>query len=288
MNNNEMMQSEDEISLFDLWEKLREGRQFVLGGACLGGLVAGLALVIITPKYEATSTLQIATIAGKEIEPATTTLERFKSSPFVVEAAKQAGMEAVVEQIGLGDGVVGNYVKAQLVKGTSLLELKTSGDTPESSRKLNDVLILQLERRHEVLGAALTEKLASDVALTKEKLKTVEQELAELSRVSYVNNPKDAQFSPVSLLMSQKIQKQSEMFGLRQQLTNLELMQLPPATQKTQAIEAPFVPAKPVSPKKALLLALGLIGGLLLGVLTVFIRDGWLRAKQARAQAESA
>lgn len=288
MNNNEMMQAEDEISLFDLWEKLREGRQFVLGGACLGVLAAGLALVVIAPKYEATSILQIATIASKEIEPATTTLERFKSSSFVQEAVKQAGIETLVERLSLGDVVIGDYVKAQLVKGTSLLELKTFGDTPESSRKLNDILVQQLEQRHEVLGAALKEKLASDIALTKEKLKTVEQELAELSQVSYVNNPKDVQFSPVSLLMSQKIQKQSEMFGLRQQLTNLELMQLPPATQKTQAIEAPFVPAKPVSPKKILLLVLGLIGGLLLGVLTVFIKDGWLRAKQARAQAESA
>lgn len=288
MNNNEMMQAEDEISLFDLWEKLREGRRFVFGGACLGVLVAGLLTVVIAPKYEATSTLQIATIAGKEIEPATTTLERFKSSPFVQEAAKQAGIERLAERISLGDVVIGDYARAQLVKGTSLLELKTFGDTPESSKKLNDVLVQQLEQRHEFLGAALKENLVSDIALTKEKLKTVEQELVELSRVSYVNNPKDAQFSPVSLLMSQKIQKQSEMFGLRQQLTNLELMQLPPATQKTQAIESPFVPAKPVSPKKALLLVLGLIGGLLLGILTLFVRDGWLRAKQARAPAESA
>jgi len=256
----------------------------VLAGAGLGALVSGLAVVMITPKYEAASTLQIGMIAGKEIEAATTTLERFKSSAFVLEAATQAGVEKLVERISFGDGAGGDYIKAQLVKGTSLVELKTIGDTPESSKKLNDVLVQQLAQRHEVLGAPLKEKLKSDIALTKEKLKSLEIELAELSKISIVSTPKDGQFSPVSLLVSQKIQKQSEVFGLRQQLTNLESMQLAPATQKTQAIELPFAPVKPTSPKKILLVTLGLIGGLLIGLVTVFVRDGWGRSRQAKAK----
>jgi LPS O-antigen subunit length determinant protein (WzzB/FepE family) len=284
MNENELMQADDEVSLFDLWEKVQGGWRYVLAGAGLGALVSGLAVVMITPKYEAASTLQIGMIAGKEIEAATTTLERFKSSAFVLEAATQAGVEKLVERISFGDGAGGDYIKAQLVKGTSLVELKTIGDTPESSKKLNDVLVQQLAQRHEVLGAPLKEKLKSDIALTKEKLKSLEIELAELSKISIVSTPKDGQFSPVSLLVSQKIQKQSEVFGLRQQLTNLESMQLAPATQKTQAIELPFAPVKPTSPKKILLVTLGLIGGLLIGLVTVFVRDGWGRSRQAKAK----
>lgn len=284
MNGIELMQVEDEVSLFDLWEKVRGGWRLVVGGTVLGAMIGCLAIVMVAPKYEAVSTLQIGMIAGKEMEAATTTLERFKSSAFLLEAATLAGVEKLFERISLGDSGGGDFVKAQLVKGTALIELKTTGNTTESARKLNDVLIQQLVQRHEDLGAPLKEKLKSDIALTKEKLKTVEQELSELSRLSNVTTSKDAQFSPVSLLVSQKIQKQSEVFGLRQQLTNMELMQIAPATQKTQAIEAPFVPVKPASPKKTLLLALGLIGGLLLGIVTVFVRDGWIRARQARAR----
>ena len=284
MNENEMMQAGDEISLFDLWEKLQEGWRFVAGGTAIGVLAAGVAIGVIPVKYEAVSTIRIGVVSGMEIEAATTTLERFKSSMFVLEAAQKSGSAKLAERISLGDGVTGDYVKAQLVKGTSLVELKTSSDTPDSAKKLNDMLVQQLMQRHEVQGAPLKEKLKSEIALVREKLSTVEKELAELSEISYVKTPKDIQFSAVSLLVSQRIQKQSEVFGLRQQVTNLELMMVSPATQNTQAVEMSFVPVKPVSPKTNLLLALGLIGGLLVGVLSVFIRDGWLRAKQARAQ----
>jgi uncharacterized protein involved in exopolysaccharide biosynthesis len=284
MNENEMMQAEDELSFFDLWEKLRDGWRFVVGGTAIGALAAGVALLVIPPKYEAVSTIQIGLVAGKEIEAATTTLERFKSSMFVLEAAKRSGSERLAERISVGDGQIGDYAKAQLIKGTSLVELKTTSDTPDSTKRLNDTLVQQLEQRHVTLGAPLKEKLKVEMALVSAKLKTVERELAELSEISYVKTPKDVQFSPVSLLVSQRIQKQSEVFGLRQQLSTLELMQMPPATINTQAIEMPFVSIKPVSPKTNLVLVLGVIGGLLLGVLTVFVKDGWLRAKQARAQ----
>lgn len=284
MNENELMQAEDEVSLFDLWEKVRRGWRYVFAGAGVGALVSGAAVMMIAPKYEAASTLQIGVIAGKEVEAATTTLERFKSPAFMLEAAKLAGVEKLVERMTLGDGAGGDYVKAQLVKGTSLVELKTIGDMPESAKKLNDVLVQQLAQRHEALGSPLKEKLKSDIALTKEKLKSVEIELAELSKISNVSTSKDAQFSPVSLLVLQKIQKQSEVFGLRQQLTNLEVMQLAPATQQTQAIEQPFVPTKPISPKKTLLVVLGVIGGLLVGLVAVFVRDGWVRSRRERTQ----
>lgn len=283
MDNNEGMY-EDEISLFDLWEKLRAGWKSIFGGACLGGLAAGVVVLVVAPKYEAASVLQIGLIAGKEIESATMTLERFRSQTFFLEAAKQGGFQVAADQVALGEGLVGDYVKVQILKGTSLLEVKTYGDTPESSKKLNDVLIRQLEQRHDLLGEPLKEKLKSDIALTRERLNVVEQELAVLSEVNY-KDAKDVQFSPVSLLMSQKIQKQSEIFGLRRQLTDLELMQIAPATQKTQMLEAPFVVMKPVSPKRNLLLTLGLVGGVLLGVFIVLVKNSWVRALQSRARA---
>lgn len=274
---------EDEISFFDLWEQLRSGWRFIVGGVCLGGLAVGVVVLVVAPKYEAVSVLQIGLVAGKEIESATTTLERFRSQTFFLEAAKQGGFQVAADQVALGEGV-GDYVKVQILKGTSLLEVKTYGDTPEFSKKLNDVLIRQLEQRHDLLGEPLKEKLKSDIALTRERLKVIEQELAVLSEVNY-KDAKDVQFSPVSLLMSQKIQKQSEIFGLRRQLTDLELMQIAPATQKTKMLEAPFVVMKPVSPKRNLLLTLGLVGGVLLGVFVVLVKNSWVRAQQSRVRA---
>ena len=46
MNENEMVR-DDEISLFDLWEKLREGWLVVVGGTVLGIVGAVLAIFLI-------------------------------------------------------------------------------------------------------------------------------------------------------------------------------------------------------------------------------------------------
>ena len=61
MNENEMMQ-DDEISLFDLWEKLREGWLAVVGGAVLGIAGAVLAIFLIPPKYEAVAVVQVGQV----------------------------------------------------------------------------------------------------------------------------------------------------------------------------------------------------------------------------------
>ena len=72
------------------------------------------------------------------------------------------------------------------------------------------------------------------------------------------------------------------MFTLRQSVFALENSLLPPLTQPARLLEAIFVSQKAVSPKKGLLLALGLVGGLLAGVMSVFISGAWQRAREHR------
>ncbi len=75
MNENEMV-LEDEISLFDLWEKLRDGWRYVMGGAVIGLAGAGAALMVLPPKYEAVAVVQVGQVgqvgqaASLPVEPA--------------------------------------------------------------------------------------------------------------------------------------------------------------------------------------------------------------------------
>ena len=281
MNENEMVQ-DDEISLFDLFEKLRDGWLAVVGGAALGIAGAVLAIFMIPTKYESFTTFQVGKVAGSAIEVPETVIARIGTPAFRLEVAQIAGDEELVEKLARNAAGV-SVIGASLVKGTQLLSLATSGDAPEAARKLSTTVIELLHKRHEELGYRLLEKINSDIRLNKEKLAIVEKELQELSNMpARSTGVKDSQFAPVSLMTSMRVQKQAEVFGLRQQLIAMELSVLPPATQPTQALEAPYIATKPVSPKRGLLLALGTIGGLLAGVLWVFASDAWRRAKAQR------
>jgi capsular polysaccharide biosynthesis protein len=287
MNENDMMQGE-EISLFDLWEKLRDGWKAIAAGLVLGAAGAVLAIFLIPPKYESVATFQIGKVAGSPLESPETVVARVSTPAFRLEVAQKTGDEKLVEQLTFNASGV-TAISASVVKGAPLLSLTASGSTPDAARKLSATVVGILQQRHEELGRALKEKIAREIEINKEKLLVVEKELQELSKTAASSaGVKDAQFAPVSLLTSLRVQKQAEVFGLRQQLTALELSIIAPATQPTQVLELPYVPNRPASPRKGLLLALGTIGGLLAGVLWVFMADAWRRAKTQRSSSTSA
>ena len=117
--------------------------------------------------------------------------------------------------------------------------------------------------------------MRADLAISREKLKSAEQDLARLNRLASSTAVKDDRFTQLALMTSLRIQKETEVFSQRQMIMALETALAAPATQPAKAIEPVFVADIPVSPKKSLLLALGLIGGLLLGVIGVFVSDAW-------------
>ena len=61
MNENEVLQ-DDEISIFDIWEKLRGGWKAVVGGTVLGIAGALLAIVVTPLKYEAVAVIQVGQV----------------------------------------------------------------------------------------------------------------------------------------------------------------------------------------------------------------------------------
>lgn len=301
MNENERVQ-EDEISLFDLWDKLRDGWQYVVGGTVLGVVGAGLAIAMIPPKFEAVAVVQIAQVGqiayaqlgqmmqvpSLTVEPATQVVERMKTPAFQMVVAQSLGNQAWIDDLQRSTNATAKYISPQLIKATSpqgassLIEVKANSASPEDAKKIADASVIELATRHSELAKPLLEKMRSDLTISKEKLASVEKELEGVNKLIASASIKDDRFTQLSLMTGLRVQKESELFGQRQAIVALETALSSPATQPTKAIEAVFVTDKPVSPKKALLLALGLIGGLMAGVVSVFFVDAWRRARESR------
>ena len=123
--------------------------------------------------------------------------------------------------------------------------------------------------------------MRTDLAITREKLTSAERDLESLNKLVAAAGIKDDRFTQLALMTSLRIQKEAETFNQRQMIMALETALEAPATQAAKAIEEVFISDKPVSPKKALLLALGhrRPAG---RVLWVFPADAWRRAKEQR------
>lgn len=289
MNENEMMQ-DDEISLFDLWEKLREGWLAVFGGTALGIAGAVLAIFLIPPKYEAVAVVQVGQVgqvhaAPLPVEPPAQAIERLKSPSFQLRVAESLGDQQWIDSLSISSAGATRHLSFQVMKTTPVIELKASADSPERAKAMADATIRELAKKHAEIAKPMIDQMQADLAITKEKLASAERELEGLSKMMMNAGIKDERFTQLSLVTSLRVQKEAEVFGQRQSIMAYETALLPPATQPAKALEATYVANKPVSPMKTLLLALGLIGGLLAGILWVFMSDAWRRAREYKRAA---
>lgn len=291
-----------EMTAFDLWQKLRVGWRHVVGGAAIGLLVAGVAILRAQPQYEAVAIVQVAQIGqiGQQngplslapslpVEPPANAVERIKTAAFQSSVAEHLGNQSWIDALRASPSSGAKYLSAQVLKTTvdpralasSLIELKATGDSAENAKKSAEEAVSELARRHSEIAKPLISRMQVDLAIARAKLASAEKETESLNRFVANVGIKDDRFTQLSLLTSLRVQKESEFFNQRQIISMLEAALNPPATQSSEAIEPVFVSDKPVSPKKSLLLALGLIGGLFAGVVSMFASDAWRRARAA-------
>ena len=277
----------DQFTLFDLLARLAAGWRLLVGGLALG-LLATLALfVFIKPTYEAAALLQTGKVAGAVIEDVPTMVERLKSASFHLEIAEAIDDTAWIEQIHDGNG---NQILSAVIpkSAPAMVEIKVKARTPDFAIKIADAATRSLIKRQTELSAQLLKKINFDLVVAKEKLAINERDLQVISKILTSTPVKDDRFSQVSLLTSLKVQKESEVFSLRQTVYTLEASLLPPATQPARVLEAIFASPRPVSPKKGVLLALGLFGGLLSGAIMVFVSSAWKQARLKRSENRAA
>lgn len=277
---------EDEVSLFDLWGMLRGGWRLVFGSVVLGVLGAVAAIAFIAPQFEAVALLQTGTVSGSMIEEPTTALERLRSPSFLREIAVEVGDSAWVDQIDAG--VQGRTLVAKIQKATpSMIEVRVVTGSPDSSKKIAELSTARLIRRQTELASRVVAKVEFDISVLKEKLGKSESDLTALSKAIDPTNVKNDTFSQLSLLTSLRMQRESDSFALRQSIYALENSLLPPLTQPARVLEDIFVSNKPVFPKKGVLLAMGLVAGLLVGVMLVFVSGAWRLARARRSVGKS-
>lgn len=282
----------DEISLFDFLDKLRAGWRWLLGGVFLGGLVAAVVLFAVPNQYEAVAVVQVGQVgqvtqAGQAqagqvspvpAEPPAQAVERMKSYAFQLSVAKALGDQRWQEVLQ-NDGTSTVLSVASPKAVLNLIDLKAKGPSPEAAKKIVNAVIEELAKRHSEIVEPAFERLKLEAELTREKIKRAEVELETLNRLASGVGVKDERFTQISLITDLRVKKEAEIFQQRQMLSAFVGALTPPNTQRAKAIEDVFISAKPVSPKKGLLLALGLVGGLLAGVISIFISNAWCQAR---------
>ncbi|BBU67989.1 hypothetical protein ICHIJ1_03910 [Fluviibacter phosphoraccumulans] len=269
-------QDDDEISLWDIVEFLKEGWRWLTGGVVVGA-VGAVGFVLVTPsQFETTAIVQPATVGmptttttrGAEVEPVAQTLERLKLPTFYDEAMLQA-CQAPSRQALSGS------VKASQVKGNALIQVSYRAPTTALAEACVNAVVGQLTRSQTTMAEPVIKTLEEQLVLTKKQLTEAEGFQGQLEKRAA------SSADGASLLMLNALSKREEIVRLQKLLIEQKVQLSAPLTQPMQLLEPIYAPERPVAPKKLPVLAGGLLGGLVLGGLAFFVRRSWLGRKAA-------
>ena len=237
--------ADDEISLFDIYEFLREGWATIAATTVLGGAV-GIGAAFVTPeKFLASATIQPARVLGNDVESIAVLAEKMRSPTYyspqtftacdVADSANPAQTIATAlnpnvarnsafvsvsfkstsinTSVACLNAILVDVQRAQTVIKEPVLQ-KTNAELQQNRRRLETARIKntqELKQNKEQLQAL------------KEKLKTAQQFVARFENSAPRFDFKDDQFSASSLLLATILTKQNEIRDLQVQITNLEM-----------------------------------------------------------------
>lgn len=261
----------DETTLAELWQILARRKAFILASflLCLAG---GAAFAFLkAPVYEASVKLRIGQVKGDGAAP-----------PVILESADELTSRILAEY---GEDVATGIkrerpfiIEASVQKGvTTTIQLTAEGDTPQEAVRLLDDVTKGVHKVHAVIFEDNLKPIAERLKSLDEQRTALQRQYSDLTQLA--EQLKERDNVQASLLM---IERSPIANSLDQQATTrLRLSQqiTPPATRPTELIGEITPPAKPSSPKKALVIALAAVLGMMSGVMLAFIAEFISKAK---------
>ena len=268
-NNNKQYQ-DDEIGFKDIWQIINK-RKVSIFLIFISVLAITILLTIFTPKnYESSALIMSAKIQGQLVEEPEIINVILKQEVTLRELATTLKIpseksDSLIKQFEV---LTNNETNSELIK------IKGFGPTPETAKKITEVVSAFIFSHQEDLMIRFNPDLESEIDLLNEKVEKNEAMIndfeAKIKSLEKTNSQSQGVIaaSYINNLMAAKTRKddlQSQLFNKKREL-NFQ-------TQKPQFITSPFLPLEPTGPNKLLNLVLGSILAILVSVSWAFIKE---------------
>ena len=277
---------QDEISVRDLWRVLINQKKWVIGIPILGVLLAAVGVSMAKPKWEATAVIQIGQVGqsgvgqgSQLIEPPLRAIERMKMKSF--EDDVLTALKIPVESDDPVAKLFRSTLSLKALGATDLIQVKVRAGSRDQAQTWANAVVDRLREVHERLAQPAIDRLRKQQSELKKQMQIIEEERKNLLKIVSKSSETsgDSRFSANLLLSNLLLQKNAELrdFEMRRLAADEQLTSV--RTYPTSLIDRIYVPEKPASPKKLLIVMLSAVLGLILGIIVAFMRNYWQSAK---------
>lgn len=244
----------------------------LLSAVCL----AVIAYLCIPPRWSASATVRIGTVASFSLTDARSAL--IETPPEAEATVHLAHFESAVFASPLLAQGLSNRdrmlyrktLKAEPVRGTNLLGISAAATSPEAAHRLVEAAVTVLIAEHGKKLQLATQPMRMRLQSLNHQITAKDKELAQLRQAL----PEVERQSGYGRILA--IDVMSRLEANLQQLTDdqfsLQSQLAPPQTYETALIDAVRVGAKPYFPRLSIFLVIAIVvGGLLGGMVSVFL-----------------
>ena len=268
---------DSEISMIDILRFLKNAYKAIAIFGVLG-IALSIAYLAITPnQYEASVQIAMAQIGapapngtinplGVNIEEPALLISRLSSpTSFTPETIAACGLQG---QVNAGVSL-SESIKLTPAKGVaSVVELKTFGGTPQSAQECALGVFDLIKTTQSQIVAPYVEEAKVKLADDEDRLQKAKEMVARSDKSG-------------SAMSASYLSTRDEIRYLLDEITALKNVVTSNQNRATRMIAPIYTSDAPISPKKRMVLATGLLGGLFLGLLIALARQMLLKLKSA-------
>ena len=260
---------EDEISLKDIIDFLAESWKTIVLVGVVGGLL-GLGYGLIAPaKYQATANIQVAKVAGVDVEAPAVLVEKLKMPMYYSEKTYTACN--VMDKLEPGEEIA-KILKPVLAKTAPIITISYREESREDAQKCLESVLDDVSSNQSLLAKPIFESKTNQLLNLKLKLESAENIVKILPKNNAGFDFSDSKFSASTLLLATTLSKESEIKDLRAEINDLERALLEPQTKGAFLTTPIYAPKQKVSPKRTMILVGGLAAGLFIGLLLMMVK----------------
>ncbi len=269
MNNYRDEYQEDEILLSEIVSFFKESwRQLLLGGV-LGGMI-GLSFALLRPSiYQVTANIQVAKVAGIEVEAPNILLEKLKMPLYYSpRTIVECGLDNSVEP----GSAIAAELNPVLIKGAPIIKISYKDKNIDEAKKCLESVLRDIQVNQNEIAKPILEKKKSQLSDLRNKIESAERVIKVLSSKISNYDKSDQQFSASALLLATIFSKENEVKEMQAKINILEMELAEPNTKQSSLITPIYSPNIPLERKKSEVFLVSFIGGAFLVLLFVIFR----------------
>ena len=257
---------EQEIDLRDYLRVLKKRFGLVVWITIGCAVISVLIALILPTVYESSAIIEPAKINNVSVETSAVGELLFKNplNPY---------LKGIAEQMGLKEKEAYNLSqKFKMSDKLGYIQITAKGKTPEEAKKLVDVIISLILKRHEELVGNALEISNDDMYNLKEQLSTVKSEIEQLTKKIQQREKTDilAQSYVFQSLNQAKEDASKRQTALESAIRTKE-MELKYYTKNALVIAEPALPLMKSGPSKRNIVAIATIFGFFVSIFSAFV-----------------